>query len=221
MKICTVEGCEKRINGRGLCATHYSRWRLTGRVDIEGSLKTVTRKLRTREDLTAHLNEFRRIDPVTECWEWTRGVGAGGYGMIRFRGQNYRVHRLSAWCYVGLDLEDTKTKVCHRCDNPLCFNPVHLLLGSQAENIRDMDAKGRRVPALGGKNGRAKLSEAQVKEIFELRAARVSLQELWERYDISRAQLHRILSADSWAHLGLKKMPRIRVTRRHDQLSSK
>lgn len=28
MKICTIEGCETKVQSRGLCATHYSRWYL-------------------------------------------------------------------------------------------------------------------------------------------------------------------------------------------------
>jgi hypothetical protein len=35
--------------------------------------------------------------------------------------------------------------VLHRCDNPPCFNPEHLFLGTQVDNLADMRAKGRNV----------------------------------------------------------------------------
>lgn len=35
--------------------------------------------------------------------------------------------------------------ILHLCDNPKCVNPEHLRQGTQAENVRDMDRKGRRV----------------------------------------------------------------------------
>lgn len=39
--------------------------------------------------------------------------------------------------------------VRHECDYPPCFRPDHLVGGTQADNLNDMTAKGRRMDASG------------------------------------------------------------------------
>jgi hypothetical protein len=87
---------------------------------------------------------FRNIelDPNRGCWNWTACKTADGYGWMRFRGRSERVHRISAHIYSGYDL-NSPLQVLHSCDNPSCFNPRHLSVGTSLDNMRDAKSKRR------------------------------------------------------------------------------
>jgi hypothetical protein len=74
-----------------------------------------------------------------DCWEWRGQRDKDGYGQCAFHGSIRRAHRLAFRFTTG---EESKV-VCHRCDNPACCNPHHLFGGTQTDNIRDRDRKGR------------------------------------------------------------------------------
>ena len=82
-----------------------------------------------------------------ECWPWTgKWKRRTGYGMTWLRqepGKRYGVythaHRVAhflaygKWPLVGR----------HSCDHPICCNPLHILDGTQLDNVRDMWERGR------------------------------------------------------------------------------
>ncbi len=88
--------------------------------------------------LTAH-----RIITKNGCWLWTMYCMKHGYGQRWYKGKVYLVHRLVAWFMWGVPLDRTDISVRHTCDNPPCFNPDHLIPGTQGENVRDTRSKGR------------------------------------------------------------------------------
>jgi hypothetical protein len=80
----------------------------------------------------------QKVENEDACWEWTSRRDYKGYGRW-LRGT--LAHRASFEFENGPIPKGLE--VCHRCDNPLCVRPSHLFLGTHADNIRDMIAKGR------------------------------------------------------------------------------
>ncbi len=126
------------------------------------------------------------------CWEWMRAQSGRGYGVLSFFKRNQYVHRISYRLFIG-EIPNGML-VCHRCDNPRCFNPSHLFLGSYKDNIADMDAKGRRVsaPVGGRKNPNAKFSDETVLSIRSDFHNGICTRDLRSAYGISSAQLYRV-----------------------------
>lgn len=92
--------------------------------------------------------------PAGGCWEWTASVNAGGYGCFNYKGKVILAHRASWMIHNGeIPKGEGHHGICvlHKCDNARCVNPDHLFLGTQKENIHDMEKKGRS-RHVGGEN---------------------------------------------------------------------
>ena len=81
------------------------------------------------------------IDSITGCHNWAASKFRDGYGAFKRNKKTYRAHR---WIYEYLNGPMPEGLVVrHKCHNPACVNPAHLLLGTQQDNMNDMAKAGR------------------------------------------------------------------------------
>jgi hypothetical protein len=132
------------------------------------------------------------------CWLWLGGKDGDGYGLLEVYGKGFRAHRLAYEHWHGPIGEGLY--VLHRCDDPSCVNPDHLWMGTQAENIADMYAKGRQANRRGEYHGRAKLTADMVCEIRLLQSD-FTLVELARRFMVSPRLISKILKGELWQHV--------------------
>lgn len=93
----------------------------------------------------AWLAKYAVRDPQTGCILWTGFACKQGYVRTWYNGQDgVLLHRIAYESAFGPF--DQSLKVCHRCDVRRCFNPEHLFLGTQKDNLQDMFTKGRARP---------------------------------------------------------------------------
>ncbi len=151
------------------------------------------------------LRFWRHVDQCgpDECWPWTASCKREGHGEFRIdkRAETKKTaaHRL-AWLYANHDSSLLPADVvAHSCDNPPCCNPAHLFKTDQAGNRFDCVAKGRQ--AKGEENGRAVLTEAQVREIRARKLRGESNVALGREYGVNHCTIAAIANRKSWRHV--------------------
>lgn len=136
--------------------------------------------------------------PEKGCWEWVGRLNRHGYGVFSVAKRATLAHR------VSIELRGTKIPpglcVLHKCDNRKCVNPIHLMIGTQAENVADMMKKRRNVsvPLIGERNPQAKLKADQVTEIKRLHSAGVRACLIAAEFGISQSTVSMIVNGKRW-----------------------
>ncbi|WP_208451110.1 HNH endonuclease [Burkholderia gladioli] len=154
-------------------------------------------------------DSFLRV-VLSGCIEWTgvtvksNGSEAHRYGRYTVGGKKHLAHRFAyerAYGPIPVGL-----MVLHRCDNTRCCNVDHLFLGTHLDNMADMRAKGRgnkKPPPIGtGTNAsKAKLTEADVREIRRSRAAGATTVELSRRFNVHPSVISRAARGVSYSNV--------------------
>jgi HNH endonuclease len=131
------------------------------------------------------------------CHLWAGSTTQKGYGQFWLDGKLERAHR-AAWILEEGEIPDG-LGVLHYCDNPPCVRRSHLFLGTQVDNMKDRDAKGRDTSHVGTANGRAKLTEA---DVLAIRASDEPSRVIAPRFGLTHSNIRHIRNRKSWRHLG-------------------
>lgn len=155
--------------------------------------------------MTNHGPSVRRIrdelfwtltERSTGCWLWTAALTTHGYGRMQRHNRPVYSHRYAYELAKGPIPDGLEVR--HTCDTPRCINPDHLVLGTHADNMRDAVERGRNFVPAGALHPRAKLTEANVREIRAERARGVDGLILARRFGVSPATIYRAATGRNW-----------------------
>lgn len=133
------------------------------------------------------------------CIEWTGGKANCGYGRISVGGKMYRTHRLMFEHRVGPI--PPGLHVLHKCDNPPCWNPEHLFLGTENDNAQDRMRKGRHRVARGEEYTRTRLTVADVRALRAAYAKGEAIAPIARRLGVNRATAADAARGINWGWL--------------------
>lgn len=142
---------------------------------------------------TPEIRFWNKVTKSSACWTWTGSLGGSRYGVFKLNGKLIKAHRAS-WVFSGKTIPDGM-KVLHRCDNPVCVNPDHLFIGTQRDNILDMENKGRGRHPSGANHSKAKLSEESVEFI---RNSKIPMADLARQFGVARQSVFKIKRNINW-----------------------
>jgi len=153
-----------------------------------------------QERFEAKVDRLPGYGPHGQCHLWTAFRTRDGYGRLTVGGVSVYAHRL-AWELTNGPIP-AGMYVLHKCDNPPCVNAVEcLFLGTQGDNVADMEDKGRGVHPKGSDNGRAKLAEKDIPAIRMLIAMGFKQTYIAGLFHVRQQTVSNIKRGNGWNHV--------------------
>ena len=203
------------------CLQHPASWLNVLEYVVQGQF--------TSQFIAKFWSMVQRSD-AKSCWLWSgKPSRTNGYGRIRCLYKTYRAHRVAYQLTYG-EIPQTMW-VLHRCDVPMCCNPSHLFLGTNADNSADRTLKGRSARgdrhgaathpetrargqrhglslhpercARGERAGSAKLTGDMVRAILLLRRSGIGPVAIARQYGVHRKTISRICLRQMWKHIAV------------------
>jgi hypothetical protein len=135
------------------------------------------------------------MEPNTGCWLWAGNSTHHGYGYVWVNDYVRKIAHRVAWeLYVGPI--PAGLYVLHKCDTRACVNPLHLFVGTAADNTKDCINKGRF--SSGERHWHSKLS---VGDILAIRKDSRRQQRISEDYGVNQQTVSAIKNHTKWKHV--------------------
>jgi hypothetical protein len=172
VKICSVEGCERKHRSKGFCNMHYQRFLNHGdplivhQHPVGCKVDGCEKKHKSNGYCSMHVSRIQRRGTLEltrekrgaalqwiidhskydgdDCIAYPFGKYPNGYGYARYNGKSIVASRLMCMIAHGPPDND-ELFALHSCGNGhlACMNPKHLRWGDQLENMSDAQKHGR------------------------------------------------------------------------------
>lgn len=187
-RVCEIPGCGKKHEAKGLCFSHYARWRRHGD-PLKGGTPSgaAIDWLRAHKDFEGH-----------ECLIWPFSTDERGYGQICQKGKKEKVSAVMCKHRHGPP-PTPYHEAAHTCGKGhlACVNPQHVRWATATENAADKILHG--TVSRGAKRWSAKLTEANVIEIRSI--VSLSARTIADKFNVSERTIRDILSRRKWRWL--------------------
>ena len=148
-------------------------------------------------DLADKLSK-RLLEVDSGCWEFVGAVSGSGYGSISIGYKTYTSTHVLAYELTNGPVPKGMV-VRHTCNNKICCNPDHLIIGTYQDNKDDEILAGTHIK--GSRQGQSKLHEDDIPVIRKLISDGFSVNEIAALYAVSGTAIYYIRTKQNWGWL--------------------